>query len=446
MLKRLALLIKSKVSGLSGAAFLLALSAFTSQILGLFRDRLLASHFGTGTELDIYYLSFKVPDLLFLSLGSMFAAVVVIPLLHREKDQNHFFSELLTLAVSVLSLASVVAFFAMPVIIRRLAPGFDVMSQSAAVRLSRILLFSPFFLSLSALFGSALQSRRRFLSYAFSPVAYNIGIIGGILVLAPGHGIAGVVYGVVIGAFLHMAIQVPGILSEGFRLVPNLPRPRDLTKLFVAAFPRTLSLGAQSLSGFVVTSLATLAGTGSVASFQLAYNLQAIPLALVGATFSTAALPVLSELSVSGKESEFRAAVFSAARMIFFLSLVAMIVFFFFSQEVVSLVLGLKPGLALAAPRISVLLKIFSVSVFAQGLVLLLVRAYHAQGLPRIPLVTAILTAAITVILATLFSRNNLFSDPVVGLALAATCAHVFQMLVLGLHFLTTFRHDKRFN
>ena len=52
-------------SSVMSAAFLITIAGLMSRILGLFRDRLLASTFGAGDTLDIYYAAFRIPDLIY---------------------------------------------------------------------------------------------------------------------------------------------------------------------------------------------------------------------------------------------------------------------------------------------------------------------------------------------------------------------------------------------
>src|SRR3989344_1688983 len=127
------------------------------------------------------------------------------------------------------------------------------------------MLLSPLFLGLSNLFSSLTQMKHRFLVYAASPLAYNIGIIGGVLFAYPAFGIPGLAVGVAVGAFLHMAIQVPFIASEG--LMPRFTFRISWHKIRVillTTVPRMLTLSASQISSFVLIGIASLMSPGSI--------------------------------------------------------------------------------------------------------------------------------------------------------------------------------------
>ena len=137
------------------AAYLLGFFAIVSQILGLFRDRLLAHYFGAGALLDMYYASFRIPDLIFASVASLVAGSVLIPFLQeklqaRDEGQVKRFIDEIWSAFFVTMLAvSCVAFFAMPYAVSLLFGNMTPEAQSTIVTLSRILLLSPIFLGFS---------------------------------------------------------------------------------------------------------------------------------------------------------------------------------------------------------------------------------------------------------------------------------------------------------
>src|SRR3989344_904842 len=201
MVKRLIYLLGREISGLHEAAYLLGFFAITSQLLGLFRDRLLAHFFGAGVTLDLYYAAFRIPDFLFITMASLVSASVLIPFLN-EKFKHSFAAgkEFVSAIFSVFGIgmliAAALAFILMPRLTPLLFPGFKSPELLAElIMLSRILLLSPLLLGLSNFFGSITQLNNRFFIYAFSPILYNFGIIFGIIFLVPKMGIFGVVGG-----------------------------------------------------------------------------------------------------------------------------------------------------------------------------------------------------------------------------------------------------------
>jgi putative peptidoglycan lipid II flippase len=221
MVKRLFNIVNQEIRGLHEAAYLLAFFAFLSQILALIRDKLLAYNFGAGVLLDVYYSAFRIPDLIFVSIASLVSASVLVPFFidkyknNKDKGQD-FVDSIFSAFFFLITSVSVVVYFLIPDLTKLLLPGFSESKYlNDLILASRILLLSPIFLGISNFLSSITQMHKRFLIYALSPIVYNIGIIIGILFLYPLFGFIGLVFGVVIGAFLHLTIQIPFIFNKG---------------------------------------------------------------------------------------------------------------------------------------------------------------------------------------------------------------------------------------
>lgn len=378
-------MIHKEVSGLHEAAFLLGMFALLSQILALVRDRLLAHTFGAGPELDIYYAAFRIPDLLTVSLGSFVASTVLIPfLVEKLSDRGEarlFFDSIFNAFWWLMVVVSSIVYLAMPSLAYLVAPGFSSGAHASLVALSRIMLLSPLLLGISSLFASITQSFNKFFVYAISPVLYNVGIIAGIVFLYPALGLAGLALGVVFGAFLHLAIQLPVIVREGF--VPRLVRAIRTTDIMMVtklSLPRTLALSAQTLAIAALVALASLMEPGSIAIFNFSYNLQSVPLSIIGVSYSVAAFPTLARLYTHGERTKFVAHVVGAARHIIFWSLPMVVLLVVERAQIVRVILGSGRFNWSDTRLTAAALALFAVSIAAQGLMLLFVRGYYAAG------------------------------------------------------------------
>jgi putative peptidoglycan lipid II flippase len=211
MVKKVLTMVHKEIRGLHQAAYILAIFTFGSQLLALIRDRLLAHEFGAHMELDLYYTAFRIPDALYVLFASTLSIYVLIPFLSRRIGEGgkRYGAELLSQFLSLFTLLyGALAFIAIlytEPLVAYLFPGF-VSHTEILVPLIRILLLQPFLLGVSSLFGVVTQVEHRFILYAISPILYNIGIIVGLLVLYPVYGIEGLVYGVILGALMHVCI------------------------------------------------------------------------------------------------------------------------------------------------------------------------------------------------------------------------------------------------
>ncbi len=405
MVERLLKVLNREWSGLHEAAFLLAGTAFLSQILGLIRDRMLAHHFGAGVSLDVYYAAFRIPDFLYASIASFVAVTVLIPFLLQKMEGettmrgvHTFVNTIFTVFTFTMIIISVVTYFMIPKLAGSVVPGFSSEETKEYITLSRILLLSPLLLGISNLFGAVTQSLRRFFVFAAGPLLYNMGIIIGIVFFLPHFGLVGVVYGVLIGAMLHLSIQIPVLLREGvlprFTTTIHWSYIRGVIKLSI---PRTIALSATYVATMVLIALASQMQKGSIAIFTLALNLQSIPLAIVGMSYSVAAFPTLAKLWTGRNHEQFLHQIVNASRHIMFWSFPAITLFVVLRAQIVRTILGSGAFDWTATRLTAAALALFAVSVVAQNLVLLYTRAFYAMGKTRRPLVANVV-GGITVV------------------------------------------------
>ncbi|MBI4121022.1 MAG: murein biosynthesis integral membrane protein MurJ [Parcubacteria group bacterium] len=418
MVTKLKDLLYGETSGLLEAAFLLGGFALFSKLLALVRDRLLAGHFGAGLELDIYYAAFRIPDFVFISLASLVASAVLIPFfvgkLGDKEDARRFFNSIFTVFFIAIVLVSAALFVFMPQLTPLVVPGFDAASEETMVLLSRIMLLSPIFLGLSGLFASVTQALRRFFVYALTPVVYNLGIIFGILFLYPSFGMPGLAYGVVLGSFFHFAIQLPVLFRNGF--VPRFSlkaKFSELERVLALSLPRTITLSANHLVILIFIAMASLVAEGSIAVFNLSYNLQAVPLSVIGISYSVAAFPTLAHLLSNGKRAAFVSQILTAARHIIFWSIPITVLFIVLRAQIVRSIFG-TGEFGWAETRLTAAaLALFALSVAAQSLLLLFVRGYYAAGYTKTPLFVNVFSAVGTVLLGSflfsLFTSSETF-------------------------------------
>jgi len=398
-------MVYKEVRGLHQAAYFLAVFALASQLLALVRDRLLAHNFGAGADLDIYYAAFRIPDLLFVLFASVLSVYVLIPFVSkkiREKNDQaggELLSQILTVFMLVYAVLGVACFCLAPYFIPRLFP--NIVDQHALINLTRILLLQPFFLGISNLFGVVTQLGHRFIIYAISPLLYNIGIILGILFLYPVFGLIGLGIGVVIGALLHWLIQLPFVYASDFKIRLNFHfNWQELGSIFMLSIPRAVTLSMQQILMLVLIIFASAMTAGSVSIFQFAYNLQSVPLAIIGVSYSVAAFPVLADLYSKALHKEFSVHILTAIRHIIFWSVPIIVLIIVLRAQFVRVVLG-SGAFDWADTRLTAaVLAVLVVSLLAQSIYLIAVRAFYAAGETRIPFFVTLFCSALTILFA----------------------------------------------
>jgi putative peptidoglycan lipid II flippase len=394
-----------EVRGMHEAAYLLAGFALLSQILALLRDRILAAQFGAGHTLDLYYAAFRIPDFLFATVASLLSLYALLPVLTRleQKDPGYLIAFLRdTLWVFFAGMAAIAAvlFLFVPELVHLVAPGIAVDPQSSAqlILLIRILLLQPILLGGSNTLAALTQLRHRFILYSISPLLYNIGIIIGAVFLYPRIGIAGLGWGVVLGAFLHMMLQVPFFFSEPRTVkMPFALMMKSFWEVLALSIPRTLALAAGQISLLAIVSIASFLSAGSIAIFTFGYNLQAVPLTIIGVSYSVAAFPTLARLFAAGKKEEFTKYIEAALRHIIFWSVPATVFVIVLRAQLVRVILGAGNFNWSDTRLVAAALSLFILSLAAQSISMLIARAYYAVGNTKKPLYYGAVDVAVSV-------------------------------------------------
>lgn len=438
---RVTALLSRQFRTIASAAFIISVTSLVSRVLGLIRDHALAFKFGAGQDLDIYYAAFRVPDLLYnlLVLGALSAGFIPIFTSYlRVQDQNQeingtkkawdLVNILFHVLVFVIGGVSILLVLTAPYFVEYLVPGFDEVALDKTIRLTQIMFLSPFFLSLSSLFGGILQSFKRFFVYSLAPIVYNIGIIIGVLYFYDIFGLNGLAYGVVLGAFFHMLIQIPFVFKLGYNYKWLIDlKNTGLRKILTMMIPRTMGLAIVQINLIVVTILASKFGEGSLSIFNFANNLQSVPIGLFGISFAIASFPTLSQYADQKNWKGFSHTFSSTTRQIIFFIVPITVLYIIFRAQIVRLVLGSgafnweDTVLTLRA------LGLFSISLFAQSLIPLLARTFYTLQDSKTPFVIAFVAMVLNITLSIILGNEY----GILGLVAAFSIAAVLQFIML---------------
>src|SRR3989338_3069459 len=448
----LAKFFNNKSQKISSAAITVAIFGLVSRLFGLWSDRLLAGQFGAGRELDIYYAAFKIPDLVYnlLIVGAISSAF--IPVFHEylTKDKDDiwkFVGNVLNILLLALLIFSIILILFAPWLIFFIAPGFDKPSLDLTVKISRILFLSPLLLGISALISALLQAHSRFLITSLAPIFYNLGIIFGIIFLAPSFGIWGLAYGVILGAFLHFIIQIPSLLNIGFKpkIILDFKNP-GLIKIVKLWFPRTLGLLAFQVNSIVATAIASSLAIVSIAIFNFADNLRWVPIGIIGVAFSTAAFPAMSLAYAQGKKDLFLKRFSLAVRQTLFIVIPLSFIFFVFRAQIVRIILGTGEFGWDATRLTAAVLGLFSFGIFAAALLPLFTRAFFAFHNTKTPVFinvfSMLLNVALNFVFVGILVKSPFLSQKlgnfmkigdinnieILGLPLAVTIANIINL------------------
>ncbi len=421
-------------NSITGGAIVIAIFSILAKILGLVRDRLLASSFGAGDILDVYYAAFKLPDLIFntLVLGALSAAFIpiFISLKNKKEEFGHWqlSSAVMNIIFIVMVVLGIIVFFSANKLVPLITPGFSGEKLVLTIKMTRIMLLSILFFGISNVLAGILQAIKKFTMFALSAVMYNLGIIFGIVFLVKIVGPTGLAWGVVIGASLHLLIQLPAVIKAGFKWRPILgfknKAVRQIGKLML---PRTIGLAGGQINQVIITIIASTLISGSLAIFNLAFNLQSVPIGIFAVSLAITAFPAMSESFTKNDKAKFLKRFSITVRRILWLLIPVSIFMITLRIQIVRLILGTGRFDWQDTTLTADALGYFAVSLFAQGLIPLLARAFYAFQNTKIPVIISLVSVSFNIIGSIILAQ--IFG--VIGLVMAFSLASVVQVILL---------------
>ena len=439
-----------KISRLTRVSLMLAVLFGVDKLLGVLRTVIIGRQFGLSEALDVFNAANNMPDLLFALISGGALAIAFIPVLSEtitkegQESAWQLFSKVANLAFVVTGLLAIlVGFLAGPLVRGQLgiAPGFTSDQQDLAIQLMRLNLVSTLIFSISGLVMAGLQANQHFLLPAMAPLVYDAGQIFGAVILAPdqgyqiagfelpafGLGIYGLVYGVIIGAALHLLIQVPGLIKYRFKWFPKIDfRDPAFRKVLRLMGPRLISMVFIQLIFLARDNLASRLPVGSVTALSYGWWIQQVPETLIGTAIATALLPTLSEHVAAGERTAFKETVERSLRVMIALSLPITVLLSLTSLPLIQTAFGFPLE---DAQMIQWATQGYLIGLLGHSVVELGVRSFYASQNARVPMLVSgtglLLYVGFAIPLMGVFGSG--------GIALANSISYTIQGLILFL-------------
>ena len=451
-----------RVTHVARSSLLIAGFFTVDKILGLFRQAIIGRQFGLSSELDAFNAANNLPDLLFAVISGGALSIALIPVLSStlekegSKEVWKVFSRVLNWAFLLTGSAALIfAVLAKPIVTAEIgvAPGFTPELQSLVIDLMRFNLIATMIFSLSGLASASLQAHQHFLLPALAPILYDGGQILGVLFLAPeagyrlgnlqlptaGFGVHGLVYGVVIGAILHLVVQLPGLKKYGFRWVPKLgidhPGLRAVARMMG---PRVLTIGAFQLIFVVQDNLASRMDVGSVTALTYGWLILQVPETIIATAIGIAILPTLATLFAAGDAHSFEASVRRALRILIALTIPCAVLMSIVLRPFIAAAFGFGSSETDLVFRAA---QAYLIGLVGHSLVEVAARAFYARQNARIPLIASIINVASFIVLSLLLFRR--FGPVGIGVSnsLAFSVEALILILILRKHYPKIMKH-----
>ncbi|MFA5431742.1 MAG: murein biosynthesis integral membrane protein MurJ [Candidatus Paceibacterota bacterium] len=402
-------ILNSTQNTVTGAAVILTIAVLLSRVLGLVRDRLLAGSFGASIDLDIYFAAFRIPDLVY---GILFAGGVIVSLLPlfseihcKDKEKSwDVINNILNIFFVSYIISSILFFIYTPQIIASMVSGFDASSIQTTIDLTRLIFVSVFFFGVSSIFSTVLNYFNRFVVYSLAPILYNLGIIFGIIFLAPYFGVFGVAMGVIIGSVLHFLVQIPSAIKCGYKykFIIDFKNPA-IREFFGLLIPRTIASSSSQINFIFITFIASGIGAGAISVFNLSNNLRYLPIGIIGVSFATAIFPLLSKLWAESKKEEYFKEFRKVFNEVMYISFPIGILIFILREQIVDIVLKTGNFDVSAVTITAAALGLYFISTAIQCLVPLLLRGFFSLKDTITPTIISILSVLASIYMSFLF-------------------------------------------
>jgi putative peptidoglycan lipid II flippase len=413
-----------------------------SNLVGLVRQILVSLEFGTQVELDAFNAAAAYPDLIFSILAGGALASAFIPtltgFLARDDRQSgwRLSSAILNLVFIVLTVLSLISMLVAPWIVSKiLTPAYNAQQQALTVALLRILLIAPAIFGVSGVLMGILSAHRNFFWSALAPSMLWLGMIIGVIFFAPAWGIFGLAWGYVLGAVLHLAIQVPAALRlPARRYVATLGlRFQPVAEVGRLMVPRLIGIAAVQVNFVVNTILATSMDVGSLAAIKYAWAVMTMPQVVIAQAIAIAALPTLSAQFALGKTDEMRSSLAATLRGMLLLALPASLGLILLRTPLISALFERGAFDAHSTELVAWALLWYTVGLLGHSVVEILSRAFYAMHDTKTPVIVSVAAMSLNVIFslafAALFERLGWW--PFGGLALANSLATALEMVAL---------------
>ena len=430
------------------AAGTVMVAFFFTQLAGLARGIIIYRAFGTSQELDSFNAANRVAELLFNlvaggALGSAFIPTFTGLLTHEQKERAwRLASAVANLLLLVLTLAAGLAALAAPLIVRHglfvLAPELPAVQEALTIALLRILLPSVVIFGLSGLVMGILNAHQRFWLPAIAPAMYSLGQIGGVLLLPAEWGVQRLALGALLGAGLHLLVQLPGLLRLGGRYIATLGlRLAEVRQVLLLMGPRMVGVAVVQLNFIVNTIIALSLPEGSVSAITLAFMLMLMPQVAIAQSVAIAAMPTFSAQVALGRLDELRGSLAATLRAILLLAIPAMLGLILLRFPLIRFLY--EDGQEFTAHSTELVawaLLWYTAGLVGHSLVEILARAFYALHDTRTPVLVGAGAMSLNVVFSLLFSAwfAQLGWMPHGGLALAnslATALEAAGLLVL---------------
>ena len=427
------------------AAGVVAGAVMLSRVLGLLRELIFAGLFGAGRGMDAFLTAFRAPNLLrdLFAEGALSTAFVTVfsqrIATEGENSAWKLASKMATLTTIFMSLVSLLGVIFAAEFIGFLAPGFPAEKAALTIELTRIMYPFILMVSLAALVMGMLNATNRFTVPALASSFFNIGSIAGGVAFGwwidPHFGersLIGLALGTLLGGFLQLGVQLPGLYKAGFRFVLDFNwRDPGVRQVLLLMLPAVIAASAVQINVMINSIFASYLGDGPVSWLSYAFRLMQLPLGVFGVAVATVTLPVISRASALGEMGRFRSTLAKAMRLAVFLTLPSAVGLIVLAEPIIALIYQRGKFIDSDSLHTAEALQFYAIGLVGYSCIKVLAPAFYAINHKWTPMLVSFLSIGLNLALNWIFIFH--FKMGHRGLALSTALAATVNFTLLYL-------------
>jgi putative peptidoglycan lipid II flippase len=419
-----------------------------SRIVGLGREVVFASYFGTTGPASAYTIASLVPNLVANLFAQSALSAAFVPVFTdllqkgRRKEAVGLASTLFWILLIGLGAITAVFILAAGVVMPLFIGGkFTGLDQSLTVGLSQVLFPVILLLGLNGLLVGILQSFDHFTIPAISPAIWNAVIIVLLVVLAHHfhgtHEIYAYAVAILAATAVQLALAFGALARVDFRLRVQIdwhdPRVRQV---FLLMLPVTIGLGIVNLDQLINSAFGSLVSEQAPRAIDNAFRVYMLPQGMFSVAVATVLFPTLSRMASSRDSAAMRRAVGNGMRQINLLLIPAAAFMIVLTTPIVRLLFQRGAFHAESTHLVSIALFWFAFSLPFGGLNLLLTRTFFAVQRPWIPTRLAAMNIVVDIVVSVGLYKPLGIAGLVIGTVVANAVMTALQLhrLRLGLN------------
>ena len=300
-----------------------------SRVLGLVRDVTFARQWGTGTAFAAFVIAFTIPNLLRALFGEGAFTAAFVPVF-SEKLEKEGKEQAWSVAQRVISVLALVLTVAVVILSGVGAAGqFADKNELAQLTFRLIPWLMPYALliCLTGAFAGVLNSLQHFALPAFTPIIFNLVLIGASVLVCPlwggppQHRILALALAVLLAGLMQLGAQIAGCRRVGlrFRFEPDWRAP-VVRRVALLMAPVLVGTGVAQLNVTVDRFLAGCLGSAATSSLYYSQRLVYLPVGLFGVAMAVVCLPAMSRAWAKEDVEEMQGSLRYALRHVLFLS------------------------------------------------------------------------------------------------------------------------------